>query len=45
MLYSKKYTRPEIQRMLYLPSRTGYYRMRKKITEIIKNSVPIWNEQ
>lgn len=39
LLYSKKHTRKEIQRLLYMPSRSSYYRLRKKVTRLIQEEM------
>lgn len=49
LVHSRKFTRAQIQRALYIPSKTSYWRMRKKIAEIVKRehdsgAVPKRNE-
>lgn len=46
LVYAKKFTRKEIQRILYIPSKTAYWRFRTKIAAIIRqehehNAVPL----
>ena len=36
LIYAKKFTRKEIQRFLYIPSRAAYWRFRKKVSETIR---------
>lgn len=36
LLHTRRFTRKEIQRFLYIPSKTAYWRFRKKITEIVR---------
>ncbi|MFB0965061.1 MAG: hypothetical protein QMC36_05230 [Patescibacteria group bacterium] len=36
LVHSKKFTRAQIQRALYIPSKTSYWRMRRKMAEVVK---------
>lgn len=36
LLYSKKFTRREIQRLLYIQSKASYWRFRTRISDIIR---------
>lgn len=39
LVHSRKFTKSEIQRMLYIPSKTSYWRMRRKMTEIVRREL------